>query len=393
MYIAAAMAGDETSGPSYAEVVASARASGALEHRSVLLAGLWKEWLHPRGRGGQWIEKLSWVDIFADPNDRTNDPTAVRRRAKIMQLSEQGATVRYFDARNRPVDPDPDKGFPGMIPAGEIHNKVAKAPKAVARLDRDEVIAELGEIVADWSDSAAPAADTRRALLRERRDHLVDMLVSAGAAGTSRAQSAYVPTSPETAELADKILEDARAVQPLIQQTMQMYADRYGLTMAGLEYQIKGRDSLMRKIDDAANWNGEETDLKTAASRISDALRYTMITYEGNFKDSWERVIAGFTSDGWSARAVDFFAAHVAEGDASYLGVNVRLTSPDGVRMELQFHTQESFRVKVEENHMDYELWRRPATEEALKNALILRMSERIDGVPMPAGYEPPVKV
>lgn len=74
-----------------------------------------KEWMHPRGRDGQWIEKLGRVKIFDFP-DSTKNP----RLGEVVDTLENGIYVRMDD--NNKV---------------EIHQKdVIEESDSIARLDR-----------------------------------------------------------------------------------------------------------------------------------------------------------------------------------------------------------------------------------------------------------------
>ena len=48
----------------------------------------------------------------------------------------------------------------------------------------------------------------------------------------------------------------------------------------------------------------------------------------------------------------------MALDDVPYKGVNTIVTSPNGYKFELQFHTPESFEVKPDKNHPLFEEWR-----------------------------------
>jgi len=108
----------------------------------VLTAAKWQDWLHPRGKDGRFIEKGSFVNIFADPNAWTGDRTAVRRRAKIVELRPEGAYVAYQDTEGKPLDPDPSSGFPDLIPVDQLGQKVSTAPQAIAHLQPGESAAK-----------------------------------------------------------------------------------------------------------------------------------------------------------------------------------------------------------------------------------------------------------
>jgi len=129
----------------FAAIVAAARVSGLLQDPDVLTASRWQDWLHPRGKDGQFIVKDSWVNVFGDGElGRLNDPHARRRRAKIDRLTPQGAYVTYFDAVNPGADGKPQHipddeaaGYPSIIPVDQLADKIATAPQPKAHLDVD----------------------------------------------------------------------------------------------------------------------------------------------------------------------------------------------------------------------------------------------------------------
>lgn len=106
-----------------------------LHHPTVLTASKWQDWLHPRGKDGRFIEKDSFVNVFADPNAPLNDRTAVRRRARVTTFTPDGAVVQYQDLDGNPVEPDAAAGFPDVIPVQALAKKVSTAPQAIAHLD------------------------------------------------------------------------------------------------------------------------------------------------------------------------------------------------------------------------------------------------------------------
>lgn len=129
----------------YQALIAAARVNGMLHDLAVLTASKWQDWLHPRGKDGRFIEKQSFVNVFASENALLNDRTAVRRRAKIVDLRPEGAYVTYYDAVNLDPDGKPtvlpaddEAGFPELIPVEKLSTKVATAPKEIAHLQPGE---------------------------------------------------------------------------------------------------------------------------------------------------------------------------------------------------------------------------------------------------------------
>jgi chloramphenicol 3-O-phosphotransferase len=123
-------------------LIAAARVSGMLQDPAVLTASKWQDWLHPRGKDGRFIEKGKFVNVFANPNALLADKTAVRRRARINELRPEGAYVSYQDINGHPLPPDPDAGFPDMIPVSDLSQKISTAPQAIAQLQPQESAAK-----------------------------------------------------------------------------------------------------------------------------------------------------------------------------------------------------------------------------------------------------------
>lgn len=117
------------------DVVRQARVQGTLDHPAIVAAVNWREWLHPRGKDGRFIEKFSWVNVFADPKEPVKSPTAKKRRGRITKLTPEGARVAYVGENGKSIPPSPAEGFPVVVPAAEIHDKIMLAPTAVARLN------------------------------------------------------------------------------------------------------------------------------------------------------------------------------------------------------------------------------------------------------------------
>jgi chloramphenicol 3-O-phosphotransferase len=133
-------------------LIAAARVSGLMDDPYVLTASKWQDWLHPRGKDGRFIEKGKFVNIFASPNALLTDRTADRRRARIVELRPEGAFVSYQDIHGKPIDADPEAGFPDLIPVDQLSQKVSTAPQAIAHLQPTESAAK------EVKDALVPAS-------------------------------------------------------------------------------------------------------------------------------------------------------------------------------------------------------------------------------------------
>lgn len=162
----------------------------------------------------------------------------------------------------------------------------------------------------------------------------------------------------EAAFLSSWLLWRAQLAEPEITAALQDVSagtdiGRQQWELKGLEYRFKDHGSLTRKIlsksaDDAVS-------LEEAAHGIGDVLRYTLVsTDETGYAGAVPQALTFLTQRGF--RVTKF---HNAWGGKFYQGINVKLVSPVGQVVELQFHTPQSFAVK-QASHEVYEIRRSP---------------------------------
>lgn len=181
------------------------------------------------------------------------------------------------------------------------------------------------------------------------------------------------PLSP-----ADKIYQDARALEPEVTAFIKSFARALGGELINLDFRIKSLESITRKLK------------KIGDTRISDALRYTMLfpteTYTPKVLESMQRL----KDAGYEVISRNYWQP----GD-KYQGVNANLIK-DGVTMELQFHTPESF-ASVAECHVLYEEFREIPTKPdgsfappnaAKARAIYKQIADKAARIPIPEGWE-----
>jgi hypothetical protein len=129
-------------------------------------------------------------------------------------------------------------------------------------------------------------------------------------------------------------------IEPAMTREMIDIANAHGATMEGLDFRIKSDESLARKVDAEkdTDFGGDAT--KTAQS-MSDVVRYTMTYPEGEYTGNVQSTISDMEARGYKARVKNYW-----EMDDPYQGINVALTHPSGIKVELQFHTPRSVKVK-----------------------------------------------
>ena len=155
----------------------------------------------------------------------------------------------------------------------------------------------------------------------------------------------------EAAALAETLYSHSSRIEPTVTQAMKDMGAKYGLKLEGLSYRLKSQESLTRKIAD--NAKNDKISVAEAARNISDANRYTMVAEPGGYRAATQSVIEDLRSRGYEANVKNYWQ----EG-SNYKGVNVALVDHEGNKIELQFHTPESFDLKENANHPLYEEYR-----------------------------------
>jgi hypothetical protein len=120
-----------------------------------------------------------------------------------------------------------------------------------------------------------------------------------------------------------------------------------------LFWRKKDLDSTSRKIQTYAR--DRDLTFTEASNQISDSLRYTYVVDDDDYIRAIQEAMERFAELGYKNNKFD--PAWLLRPD--YKGLNVNFVSPQGVRMELQFHTAQSFEVKNGINHTLYEKFRK----------------------------------
>lgn len=181
---------------------------------------------------------------------------------------------------------------------------------------------------------------------------------------------------------ANQVYAKAVAAEPVITKQMQDLAAANGAKMIGLDNRLKTVESLERKIGDKARdeFGG---DYEAAAADIGDSVRYTMELDPNNYGGGIKNTIDVLNEQGYQARVKNYWQ----EGNI-YKGVNATITSPDGQKFELQFHTRDSFDLKETFQTELYKEHRLFTTSAARKFELEVQMANNWLTVPTPANLD-----
>lgn len=167
-----------------------------------------------------------------------------------------------------------------------------------------------------------------------------------------RKESKLITGSKETRisdYLANIEINRVKSIEPTITNFLNEISLKNDVKLMGLDYRIKSRESLSRKIISDAH--EKNISLNKAAKGMTDVLRYTFVCEENKFTANYFSILEDFRLKGYNTVRVKntFFDGK------SYKGVNTLVVDSKNNVFELQYHTPKSFEVKEGALHALYE--------------------------------------
>jgi hypothetical protein len=200
---------------------------------------------------------------------------------------------------------------------------------------------------------------------------------------------------------AKKLLKNAIANEPEITADLQKIISPMPVEMVGLENKFKTKESLTKKIyEKSLHYFEHLIDLGTerlqaineAVSRTAknnnDVLRYTLIIPSERYTFYFKIIINELEKmdykippnkiwNAWKIAATKY--------DTGYRGINITVISSQSLMFELQFHTRESFQLKMQ-THGLYKEATSIETVTHVKRRIIQTMIEAAKNVSIPRG-------
>lgn len=192
-------------------------------------------------------------------------------------------------------------------------------------------------------------------------------------------------SSREAQEAYDK----ARSCEPQITSDLVGIAAKSGTEMYGLDYSVKTAKSVEEKIgrknEDYAKAGISKTDAQTVRE-MGDLVRYTQLCDHDKIADTAKSTLDALKDKGYEITEVD---NKWMDKGSTYKGLHIAAKDRNGQTFELQIHSPESMMVK-EQNHVQYEVSRKPETSPYVKEKLNSEMAARSAGMKMPRGMDDP---
>jgi hypothetical protein len=184
------------------------------------------------------------------------------------------------------------------------------------------------------------------------------------------------------ARVADEMATKAEAAEPAVTAALKRVTTDKGGKLEGLDYRLKTRESLARKIKlKKEKYPGMEAN--EAGARILDSLRYTAVFPHEGYTEGVEATLDAAAKAGYQTVMRENYWG----GGDDYDGFHTILRGPDGLDVELQFHTPESLATKEQKQHPIYEKFR--ASKDAHERwQLWQQMTANAAEIPQPPGAD-----
>ena len=181
--------------------------------------------------------------------------------------------------------------------------------------------------------------------------------------------------NPKSLRLARSILAEARENETVITPDIREIVNVLKAEIVGLENKFKSKESLARKLTNYSVIGN--IPLEKAASRINDALRYTLLFSPDNYLEDHNSALNLLREKGYQIQRIwNAWSNTGKPNDTGYLGINATIISSKNQKFEIQFHTAETFRLKTE-THVLYEERRSPNISKE-RDAEILQIMKKL---------------
>ena len=182
----------------------------------------------------------------------------------------------------------------------------------------------------------------------------------------------------------DEYLARVASHEPAITARLQHIADEIpDAELTGLDYRLKGANSLKRKISMDLTEDMKAT-VGDVIDQVNDSVRYTFTLPDSTYATGSEQALNRLRQEGFDIVKVKNFWAQNAN---PYRGINATIRdSSTGQLAEAQFHTPTSFHAKNVEAHPLYEKLRVPGLTETERATLEAEMRTIFGRVTTPLG-------
>ena len=187
---------------------------------------------------------------------------------------------------------------------------------------------------------------------------------------------------------AARVHKKAFAAQGNITAQVQGSASDIGAELYGLQFNVKEEASLARKIatdfvDEGVAFPNRLRTVAEVADEVGDSVRYTMVIDEARYNDDVAAAMRDLRDRGYELTKAPKNYWRRPNAQNPYNGINANFRGPDGVIIEVQFHTPSSLDVK-DKIWPYYEKSRQLGIDDIEKKRLVRVAADIADDLPHP---------
>jgi len=208
------------------------------------------------------------------------------------------------------------------------------------------------------------------------------------------AKARIAPQKPMAAVVraeAQRLLARAHAAEPAVTGALEAAVSKTSGRLVGLEHRLKSVESLSTKLTTrtqsrVSHGMAAEDAVKREGEHVNDTLRYTVELSPDHYAESYTRIVQHLEAAGYRVdRGINAWMPDAKPFDGTYRGLNTIFRNGEGLLIEVQFHTPQSYALKME-IHPLYEEMRAPNTTAERRAEITRTLRERWTGTMTPAG-------
>lgn len=190
-------------------------------------------------------------------------------------------------------------------------------------------------------------------------------------------------TLKDESEEIENLYKDLVKQEPLMTNEIKRIIGKSNGHLEGLDFRIKTKDSLFRKIEKEFLERNGAVSKTEIFNNMKDILRYTTILDFETFTEEYNKIKELILKENYNIIKI----GNTWQDGSVYKGINT-VIEKNGVKIEMQYHTKESFELKNGILHKLYEEYRDIKTNEKRRKELKKEMEKLSLKIRNPRGVE-----
>ncbi len=160
---------------------------------------------------------------------------------------------------------------------------------------------------------------------------------------------------------------------------------KLGISLSGLEYSVKTASSVEDKVDRQIKKGADNSPVRILEN-MGDVIRYTTICNHDDIINIAKQIQKDLENKDYILNGISNYYKTPFK-KTLYMGFHMSFVSPQGQVVEIQVHSDESFKVK-QDGHEMYEIIRSVSTPAEEKNKVLGKIRKLHQSISKPKDYE-----